>query len=132
MLESPGITTTIRVRYNECDPMGVAHHTAYPAWFEIGRTELCRTSGVSYRELETRGVLLVVVKLAVRYCRPARYDDELQLETTLTRATRARLEHGYTLTDERGIVLATGTTTLACVDRDGRPQPVPAFLTGET
>lgn len=107
--------------------MGVAHHTAYPVWFEIGRTELYRQSGVSYRELEETGALLAVVKLEVRYNRPARYDDLLTLETMLTRATRVKLEHAYRLTRD-GILLATASTTLACVDRAGALREMPTSL----
>ena len=81
---------SIRVRYNECDPMGVAHHTAYPVWFEIGRTELLRSSGLAYRDLEADGVFLAVVDLRVRYRAPARYDDVITLTTTIARVTRAR------------------------------------------
>jgi acyl-CoA thioester hydrolase len=119
----------IRVRYNECDPMGVAHHTAYPAWFEMGRTELCRGAGISYRELEEQGVFLAVVRLEVRYKAPARYDDLLTLETTLERSTRVKLEHTYRLLRD-GQLLATGATTLACLDREGRLQELPEFLCG--
>lgn len=119
--------TQIRVRYAECDPMGVAHHTAYPVWFEIGRTELCRASGVSYRDLESRGIAMAVIALTVKYRASARYDDVLELETTLTRSTRVKLEHEYRLTRDR-IVLATGATTLACLDSSGRPREVPAML----
>jgi acyl-CoA thioester hydrolase len=109
--------------------MGVAHHTAYPVWFEMGRTELLRTShsAVPYRELETRGVFLAVVSLNVKYKRPARYDDELTLRTTLTDIGHVKIEHEYELLRE-GIILATGSTTLACLDRAGRPQPVPEVL----
>jgi len=129
MARSHSHTIPIRVRYNECDPMGVAHHTAYPVWFEMGRTELLRTShsAVPYRELETRGVFLAVVSLNVKYKRPARYDDELTLRTTLTDIGHVKIEHEYELLRE-GIILATGSTTLACLDRAGRPQPVPEVL----
>jgi len=122
-------TLPIRVRYSECDPMGVAHHAVYPVWFEIGRTELLRETGLSYRDLEAQGVFIVVVKLEVRFRRAARYDDALTLRTTLRRATRAKLEHDYHLFrgDE---LLATASTTLACVDRDGDLQPVPDALSG--
>ena len=71
----------IRVRYQECDPMGVAHHTAHPVWFEMGRTELLRTgSGLRYRDLEARGVFFAVFKMSVHYRRPACYDDLLELK----------------------------------------------------
>ncbi len=118
----------IRVRYSECDPMGVAHHTAYPVWFEMGRTELLRaTTGLRYRDLEAQGVFLAVVKLDVRYKRPARYDDVLGLETTMTGSGRAKLEHAYELFRD-GVLLTTGSTTLVCLDSGGRPRPLPDGL----
>ena len=116
-----------RVRYAECDPMGVAHHTAYPVWFEMGRTELLRSRGLRYRDFEDDGAMLAVVDLQVRYRRPARYDDELELQTRLCRVTRVRIEHEYTLLRDR-VILATASTTLACVDSDGRLRGVPAEL----
>jgi acyl-CoA thioester hydrolase len=103
---------TIRVRYAECDPMGVAHHTAYPVWFEIGRTELLRARGMTYRDLEAEGVFLVVIDLSVRYKRPARYDDELTLITRIEQVSRVKIIHAYELL--RGSeLLATARTTLA-------------------
>ncbi len=118
----------IRVRYPECDPMGVAHHTAYPVWFEIGRTELLRVgSGVRYRDLEADGVFFAVAKLSIRYTRPARYDDLLALTTRITATGRAKLEHAYELHRD-GELLATAATTLVCLDRTGRPQPIPEFV----
>ena len=120
-------TLEIRPRYCECDPMGVVHHSVYPVWFEMGRTELLRSTGISYRELEESGVLLAVVRLEVRYKRPARYDDMLQLETRIATVGRVKIEHEYRLTrgDE---LLATATTTLACLDRDGAARPLPDRL----
>ena len=120
-------TLEIRPRYCECDPLGVVHHSVYPVWFEMGRTELLRSTGISYRELEESGVLLAVVRLEVRYKRPARYDEELQLETRIASVGRVKIEHEYRLTrgDE---LLATATTTLACLDREGAARPLPDRL----
>jgi acyl-CoA thioester hydrolase len=117
----------IRVRYVECDPMGVAHHTAYPVWFEMGRTELLRSTGLDYATLEQEGVLLAVVTLEVKYKHPARYDDELQLTTTLVSCGHVKIEHRYELrcNDE---LLATARTVLACLSRDGSPREVPEAL----
>jgi len=133
MIYDVGMTTTsrpthgsitIRVRYAECDPMGVAHHTAYPVWLEMGRTELLRDAGASYRALEDAGILLAVVSLAVRYRKPAKYDDVLTLTTRLVEVSRVKIRHEYEL--RRGDeVLATAETTLACIDRSGRAQPIP-------
>jgi acyl-CoA thioester hydrolase len=113
-----------RVRYCECDPMGVAHHSAFPVWFEMGRTELLRESETSYRDLEAAGIFIAVVKLSLHIRRPARYDDLLRLRTTLEKAGHVKLEHSYELF-RGGDVLATGSTVLACLDRDGRARPLP-------
>ena len=121
-------TTEIRVRYTECDPMGVAHHTAYPVWFEIGRTELLRQRGLAYRDLEQQGFLIAVVKLSVQYKQPARYDDLLLLQTSVTDVRRATIEHAYELRRD-GRLLTTAITTVVCLDRDGRPQPLPDSVT---
>ena len=115
---------TIRVRYSECDPMGVAHHTAYPVWLEMGRTELLRATGQTYREFEQAGIFLAVIELALKYRRPARYDDVLTLRTTLSGTSRVKIEHRYEL--YRGEeLLATASTMLACLDRAGRATPLP-------
>jgi acyl-CoA thioester hydrolase len=117
----------IRVRYCECDPMGVVHHTVYPLWFEMGRTELLRQTGRTYRELEDAGILLAVVRLEASYKRPARYDDVVQLRTTLAKVGAVKVEHSYELWrgDE---LLVTGATTLACLDREGRARAMPDGL----
>ena len=76
MTHSPPTSGTLqlRVRYVECDPMGVVHHSSYLPWMEMGRTELLRDVGMSYAALETAGVFLVVTKVEVKYRRPLRYD----------------------------------------------------------
>jgi acyl-CoA thioester hydrolase len=109
--------------------MGVAHHTVYPVWFEMGRTELLRANGggTTYRDLEAQGILLAVTALNIRYKRPARYDDLLTLRTTLTKCGHVKIEHEYQLLRDSAL-LATGQTTLACLDRDGQPRELPAVL----
>ena len=117
----------IRVRYNEVDSMGVAHHTVYPVWFEIGRTELLRSAGGNYRDLESAGILLAVVRLECSYKAPARYDDMLRLDTALARVGSVKVEHTYELW--RGDdLLASGATTLACLDRTGKARALPEGL----
>ena len=114
----------IRVRYAECDPMGVLHHSKYFEYFEMGRTELLRLQGVRYRDLEERGVLFVVARLECRFRRPARYDDLLTLKVEITKRARARIDHKYELCRD-GMLLAEASTVLACVDRQGVPIPIP-------
>lgn len=119
----------IRVRYAETDQMGFLHHAHYLEYFEMGRTELLRSRGLNYRDLESAGHLLVIVHAHCRYRRPARYDDLLTLRTTVKRVTPARIEHTYEVF--RGTeLLAEGETTLACVDRLGELQRIPEVLRG--
>ncbi len=116
-----------RVRYQETDGQGVVHHANYLTWFELGRVELLRAAGHSYKELEEQGVLLVVAEAQLCYFLPARFDDLLHLVTTTVRAKGARVEHRYEL--YRGEeLLAQGTTTVACIDRAGRVCRLPAWL----
>src|SRR5262249_20437905 len=86
-----------------------------------------RSQGVAYRDLEDQGYLLVLTRVQVRYKKPARYDDLLTLRTTVMRTTLVKIEHRYELLRD-GVQLAEGETTLGCVDRDGKVQPLPAFL----
>jgi len=118
---------SIRVRYAETDRMGLLHHANYLVYFEQGRTELLRAQGLAYRDLEDQGYLLVLTKVQVRYRSPARYDDLLTLRTILVRTTHVKIEHRYELL--RGSeLLAEGETTLACINREGKVQELPAML----
>lgn len=118
---------TLRVRYKETDPMGFLHHANYFVYFELGRTELLRASGGSYRQIEESGMLIVVVKAECRFRRPARYDDLLTLRTTITRVTAVKIEHQYELFRD-GECLAVGHVTLAMVDREGNLQVIPEWM----
>ena len=124
-------TTQIRVRYSETDAMGFLHHSNYLSYFEIGRTELFRAQGGSYRRLEALGLYLVVVNVTVRYRKPARYDDVLQVETTLSRTTPAKLEHRYRVYRESEL-LTEGESTIACINGEGQVQRIPEDLVSLT
>ncbi|MGO8750142.1 MAG: acyl-CoA thioesterase [Thermoguttaceae bacterium] len=117
----------VRVRYNECDPMGFLHHAAFFVYFEMGRTELLRASGGNYRKMEQEGLLAVVVKAECRYHRPARYDDLLRIRTSVKRVTAAKIEHEYQVVRGEEL-LATGHVMLALLDRAGKVQPVPEWM----
>jgi len=120
---------TIVPRYAETDKGGAVHHSVYPVWFEMGRTELLRANGLAYKDLETIGVFFVVAELHIKYRRPATYDEKLQLETRCSVVTASKVEHTYTL--KRccdGVVLAEGSSILACVDADGKIRRIPEFL----
>src|SRR5579863_9434018 len=118
---------TVRVRYAETDRMGLLHHANYLVYFEQGRTELLRSQGLAYKDLEDQGFLLVLTRVQVRYRSPARYDDLLTLRTTVVRTTLVKIEHRYELLRD-GVLVAEGETTLGCVDRSGKVQALPAFL----
>lgn len=117
----------IRVRYNETDAMGFLHHGNYFTYFEMGRTELFRSQGGNYREMEEKGYLLVVAKIECKYRLPARYDDLLTLRTTLEKVTGAKLVHKYELFRD-GQSVAVAQSVIACVDREGNIQRMPAAL----
>lgn len=117
----------VRVRYAETDRMGLLHHANYFVYFEMGRTEMLRTRGFSYRDMEDSGHLLVIVDIGCKFKRPAYYDDLLTLRTTVGRVTHVKITHQYQVLRD-GLLLAEGHSTLACVDREGRPQALPDVL----
>lgn len=114
----------VRVRYSETDAMGFLHHGNYVNYFEIGRIELNRALGGDYRAVEESGFFLVVVKLEIRYASPARFDDLLTLKTKVASITPAKFLHEYELKRDDTII-ATGKSTLACVDRSGSVRRIP-------
>ncbi len=121
----------IRVRYGETDAGGFVHHSNYVNYFEMGRTELFRQQGGNYRRMEELGLFFVVVRLQLRFRRPARYDDVLTVETRITRSTPARIEHDYRLL--RGQELLTeASSVIACVDRSGQLTRIPDDLVEQT
>lgn len=118
-------TVTVRVRYGETDQMGLVYHANYLHYFEMGRTELMRAAGVVYRDLETRGVFLVVTETSCRHLAPARYDEDLRVATTVDRVGKASVAFRYEVLGPSGARLADGRTELASVDREKRPVRLP-------
>ena len=123
-------TCQIRVRYAETDGMGVVYYGNYLTWFEVGRTDLLRQLGESYREIEeNERIHLPVVEAHCRYHKPARYDDLVDIVTRASRPSRARVQFDYELSRaEDGVLLASGTTLHVAVGRDGRPCRLPRKL----
>jgi acyl-CoA thioester hydrolase len=122
-------TITVVPRYAETDKGGIIHHSVYPVWFEMGRTELLRANGIAYKDLEAQGTFFVVVELQIKYRRPAFYDEQLLLETTCSNVTAGKVEHTYKLTRPgTGVLLAEGSSVLACVDSQGRIRRIPKFM----
>ncbi len=119
----------LRVRYADTDQMGVAYHGNYLRWFEVGRAELLRSLGMSYREVEEAGIRLPVVEACCRYRKPARYDDLLAIETTVARLERASVRFEYRVVRALDAeLLASGTTEHCFVDAAGRPTRPPATV----
>lgn len=123
----PTSVSTVRVRYAETDQMGVVYHANYLVWFEVGRTDLLRALGWTYREMEASGVRLPVLEVHCEYRRPARYDDELEVHTQGRLLSPVRLEFSYEVRLKADqTVVASGFTRHAGVDLTGRPCRLPA------
>lgn len=130
--ESRGDTvhqTKCRVRYADVDQMGVAYHANYLRWFEVGRSEMFRDMGLSYREVEARGVLMPVSEVFCKFVSGARYDERLTIETRLDPSVRGGMKFDYRILGRDGrSLIASGYTKHAFVDGNGRVMRPPAFL----
>ncbi|GAB4406190.1 MAG: thioesterase family protein [Bacteroidia bacterium] len=121
--------TQVRVRYGETDQMGYVYYGKYAEYFEVGRVEVIRSLGISYKSIEERGVLMPVAELQVQYRRPARYDDLLTIRTTIPELPRSSFLTQYEIHNEAGELLVTGQVRLAFVDKvRQRPIRVPDFV----
>ena len=133
----------VRVRYHETDGQGRVHNSQYLNYFERGRVEMLRSCGISYKELEATGLMLVVKSMQIEFHLPAEFDDDLRLVTTLHHCHGARIEHAYRLvrsvasvsteiksnsSDDAETVIVTGQSVIACVDRTGRVRRLPPLL----
>jgi len=116
----------VRVRYADTDQMGVAYYANYFVWFEVGRTDLLRTSGWSYREMETEGFSLPVIEAQCAYRAPARYDEEIEVRTSGVLVSPVRVKFTYEIVRAADqSMLAIGTTVHAALNRNGRPARLP-------
>lgn len=107
--------------------MGVVYHANYLVWCEIGRTDFIREAGRSYAELEREGVTLAVSEAALRFRASARYDDPVQVFTTLTHVGSRGMTFGYRIVQaDTGALLVTASTSLVCLNASGRPSSLPA------
>ena len=120
--------TRIRVRYAETDQMGVVYYANYFVWMEIGRVELVRSLGLNYKELEhAEGLFLSVVNAECRYVFPARYDQEIAIQTRVATANSRVVEFTYKISHaESGQLLACGATKHIWLNREMRPSRLPA------
>jgi acyl-CoA thioester hydrolase len=118
--------TRVRVRYAETDQMGVVYYANYFVWFEVGRTELLRSLGGTYRDLEADGIFLPVIEASCAYAQASRYDDELEIRTTGRLLSPVRVEFEYEVVRlSDGVKTATGRTVHAALNPRGRPCRLP-------
>ena len=118
--------TKVRVRYAETDQMGVVYHANYLVWFEVGRVEFIRQTGLDYATMEREGALIAVVDVSARYKAPARYDEELLVRTTLAGFRGSIVKFRYAIlraADEA--LLCEGETTHIVVGRDMKKRDLP-------
>lgn len=119
----------LRVEYHHTDQMGIVHHSNYVRFFEAARTEWLRTIGMTYAEMERRGVMMPIVEVNVKYKQPAYYDELLSITTTVDELPMARMVFRYEIRGEDGREVAYGSTTLGFIDSvTRRPQRVPKWL----
>jgi len=115
-----------RVLYGDTDQMGVVYYANYLRFFEGARNEWIRGLGITYTEIEARGIMLPVYEASVQYLRPAKYDDLLDIHLVVAH-TRVKIRFQYKV--HRGDeVLALGHTVHVCVNKDGRPTRAPDWL----
>jgi acyl-CoA thioester hydrolase len=121
--------TLIRVRYGETDRMGYMYYGHYPEYFEVSRTDMIRSLGLSYRDIEEQGIIMPVRSLHVNYKIPARYDDVLTVKSYLRKLPEIKLDIDYEVINEQHQLVCTGNTILAFVDASTRrPRRAPAFF----
>jgi acyl-CoA thioester hydrolase len=119
----------VRVRYAETDQMGVVYHGNYAQYFEMGRVEWLRNTGISYKSMEETGIMLPVVSLTMNYKKPARYDDELTVKTIFKSQTSVKIEFDYEIYNVNNELLTTGNSVLVFVDmKSGRPMLPPDYI----
>jgi acyl-CoA thioester hydrolase len=122
--------TKIRVRYAETDRMGYVYYGNYATYYEVGRVEALRQLGLSYKEMEDSGIMLPVLEYAIKYIKPAFYDEELTIKTIIPEVPQARIKFLYECYNANNVLLNKGETTLVFVNTtSGRPCAAPeAFI----
>ncbi|MGQ0640722.1 MAG: acyl-CoA thioesterase [Gemmatimonadaceae bacterium] len=122
MTPRPHVDIELRVRYGETDQMGIVYHAEYLVWCDMGRTEYIRRLGTSYASLERQGMRLAVAEASLRYHSPARYDEIIRVETTLTDVRSRALTFDYLICHAaNGTRLVTARTLMISLDSIGRP-----------
>ena len=110
--------TKTRVRYSETDQMGVVYHGNYAQFFELGRTEWLRSISITYKDMETNGIMLPVISLTCNFIKSALYDDVLTIETILKKKPMVKIEFDYIITNQNDELICTGNSVLAFMNME--------------
>ena len=111
-------TIQLRVRYHDCDPLGIVYHGHYAKFFEIGRTEAMRKHGFSYKQLEELGFAMPVVEMNIKYFRPARYDELMDIKTIIREWPEKKIIFSSEIYNQQGQLLTSSETTFVYVKKD--------------
>lgn len=121
--------TQVRVRYAETDKMGFVYYGNYPQYYEVGRVEAMRKLGMSYREMEEKGVMMPIASMQIKYIRPAYYDDLLTIRTIVKELPASRMHFWYEILNPEGVIINKGETVLAFINMStGRPCAAPDYF----
>ena len=122
-------STNIRVRYGETDQMGVVYHGNYASYFEIARTEWLRNLGITYKELENKGIMLPVISLFFNFIKSAKYDDVLTIIVILKKKPLVKIEFDYEIYNQKKEKISTGNSVLAFMDmKTNKPLRCPDYI----
>lgn len=111
-------THSIRVRYGETDPMKYVYYGNYAEYFEVARVELFRTLGISYDEIEKRGIFLPVSEYKIKYLKPGLYDQLLEIHTYIKKTPGVKIEFDYEIYNEDKVKITEASTTLFFLDAE--------------
>ena len=121
--------TKIRIRYSETDQMGYVYHGNYAQFYEIGRTEMFRSLGISYKTIEESGIMLPVISLNINYKQAAKYDDLITIKTKISKMPSLKVCFDYEIYNENKQLINTGNCTLVCINsKTRRPCQLPEFI----
>jgi len=122
-------STNIRVRYGETDQMGVVYHGNYASYFEIARTEWLRNLGITYKELENKGIMLPVISLFFNFIKSAKYDDVLTITVILKKKPLVKIEFDYKIYNQNKEKISIGNSVLAFMDmKTNKPMRCPDYI----
>lgn len=111
------MASEIVVRYAETDQMGIVHHSVYPVWYEVARTDFIKSMGMSYTDIENNGIMMPVVEVKSKYISPAYYEDKLSIEVKIKQLNPVKVEFEYSIFKEN-ICINRGTTLHAWADKN--------------